>query len=71
VNKPKGIRENARHAANNRKSNHRITLNGETLSIADWSRRSGIHQDNISSRLIRGWSPEKAVFKPARKLRRN
>ena len=50
--------------ANNRSSNHYITINGDKKSVSDWSRISGIHASTIIARLRRGWSPEDSVFKP-------
>jgi hypothetical protein len=49
---------------NNRRSNHHETINGETRTIAEWSRISGIAQTTIGARLKSGWTPKDAVFKP-------
>jgi hypothetical protein len=35
-----------------------ITIGEETLSIADWSRKSGIDKGTLRSRIRRGWPPE-------------
>ncbi|MDD5199269.1 MAG: hypothetical protein PHC88_05645 [Terrimicrobiaceae bacterium] len=51
----------------NRRSNHRLTYNGETLSIAEWSERIGFTRSTIFDRLKRGWSVEKILTTPQRK----
>ena len=53
--------------ANNKTNNHRETINGETHTIAEWSRISGISQTLVFNRLKRGWSPQKAIFTPVKK----
>lgn len=52
--------------ANNRRTNHRLTYNGETLSIAEWSRKVGIAQMTLCARIKYGWSTEKALTQPLR-----
>lgn len=42
-----------------------LTSGGETLSLAEWSRRSGISTATITARLKRGWSEADAVSMPA------
>lgn len=51
---------------NNRTSNRMITANGETHTIAEWSRISGIKSSTIQSRLSYGWDEELAVTLPKR-----
>lgn len=46
---------------NNRTNNRLITANGETRTMADWSRSSGISYATIQGRLSRGWSEADAV----------
>lgn len=46
---------NRREQMNNTRMNHNITAFGETLSIAEWSRRTGIKQRNIHFRKKVGW----------------
>lgn len=48
--------------SNNRRSNRNLTHNGETQSLAMWSKTLGINQNTISSRLKRGWSISKALI---------
>lgn len=52
---------------NNRRNNHRITIDGETHNLTEWSRIKNISQSLISARINRlGWSEERAVLTPAR-----
>lgn len=48
----------------NRRSNHLLTINGETHCIAEWGEIANIIPSRISKRLERGWSPYDAVFRP-------
>lgn len=41
---------------NNMRLNRFITWQGETLSIAEWSRRTGIPRNRLTKRLDTGWS---------------
>lgn len=50
--------------ANNKTSNHRVTIDGETHTLAEWSRISGIKSGTIRFRLNKGWNPKEAIFKP-------
>lgn len=47
--------------ANNKKRNHTLTCNSQTLTIAQWSRITGIPASTIRNRLCRGWSAEQAL----------
>lgn len=55
---------NCKIQANNRRSNHYITINNETHSIADWARIYKINPSTISNRLKLGWSNYDSVTKP-------
>lgn len=49
---------------NNTNRNHYVTYNGETLTIAQWSKKCGISKNTLHSRLTRyGWSIERALAK--------
>lgn len=49
----------------NKRNNHRITFNGETKTIKEWSDETGLAQDVISRRLNRyNWSVERALTEP-------
>ena len=53
--------------ANNKTSNHYITIGGTTKTIMEWSEISGISNSTIWARLKYGWSEKEAVFKPVRR----
>ncbi len=46
---------------NNRTFNHRVTLNGVSKTISEWSLELGIPWTTIYGRLERGLSPERAL----------
>lgn len=51
--------------ANNKRNNHLVTFNDETLSLAEWARRTGLKQETIRQRLhCLGWSAERALTTP-------
>jgi hypothetical protein len=45
----------------NRSDNRRVTVNGETLTVTEWSERTGINVGTIFQRIYRGWPSEYAV----------
>ncbi len=47
--------------ANNRRSNHLLTLNGETHNITEWAKILGKNPKTLFSRVYSGWSDEKAL----------
>jgi AraC-like DNA-binding protein len=47
--------------ARNRRSNHLITHNGVTLTLAAWAEQAGISLKCLSYRLKAGWSMEQAL----------
>ena len=51
----------AKTQCNNFTRNHRITVNGQTHTMAEWSRLTGVHASAILKRLKRGWSAARAV----------
>jgi AP2 domain. len=53
--------------ANNVKTNRKLIARGETRTMAEWSRVSGVDADTIWKRLDLGWSDEDAIFSPVRK----
>jgi hypothetical protein len=57
--------------ANNTRWNRRLTLNGETLTVAQWAERTGMKSNTIIYRLRRGWSDEKALTGPLQAWNRN
>ncbi len=49
----------------NTSRSHRITINGKTKSVIEWSKVYGIKPATIRQRIVEyGWSPELAVTKP-------
>ncbi len=46
---------------NNRRNTLMFTVGSLTLSLVDWSKKTGIHYECLCSRLRRGWSIEKAI----------
>lgn len=48
----------------NRTSNHYITYNGQTKTLTDWSKETGIPRTTLTSRLRHNWSIEDALTKP-------
>lgn len=53
--------ENRVDQANNKRNNVKITFNGETLGVCQWSRKTGISKGVISYRYRHGW-PVEAIF---------
>lgn len=50
---------------NNRKTTHKLTFQGETLSVAQWARKLGVNRSLINTRINRaGWSIEKTLTTP-------
>jgi hypothetical protein len=49
---------------NNKRNNVRLEHGGESLTVAQWARRAGIHRDTFTSRLELGWPIKKAVETP-------
>lgn len=49
---------------NNIRKNHRITYNGQTLTISQWAKKLGIKRGTLDARLRRGWPIEKALKTP-------
>lgn len=48
---------------NNTSTNHFLTYNGETKSIAEWSKVTDIPKSTISNRIKRGWTVEQTLKK--------
>lgn len=55
--------------ANNTRRNIKITVNGETGTVAEICRKYSVNRFLVYDRITRlGWEPEKAIFTPARKI---
>lgn len=59
---------NSEIQANNKRNNNKITFQGETHTITEWSRILHIDRKTISDRIFKlGWSPERALKVGVRK----
>lgn len=47
--------------ANNRRCTVEISVNGETLPLADWARKLGVSLGTLYCRYRKGWTPEEIV----------
>ena len=56
--------------ARNKRTNHLITFQGETMCAADWCERFGISDSTLWRRLTSGWSVEDAFTKPIQRHRK-
>ena len=54
----------------NRRSNRILAHNGESLTIVEWSERTGVPHDTLIARIEAGWDIETAMSKPVKKQRR-
>lgn len=50
--------------ARNKRSNHLLTINGETRCVKEWATIRGVLYQTILTRLDRGWSEEEAIMTP-------
>ena len=56
----------------NTSQNVYLTLNGETLCVAEWASRLGVVPQRIHARLsLPGWTTERVLTQPFRKCKRN
>ena len=53
--------------ANNTRTNHYITFNGETKTLTQWAREYSLNVSCLRARIENGWSIEKALTTPPRK----
>ena len=53
--------------ARNKRTNHLITFQGETMCAVDWCEKYGISDSTLWRRLTSGWSIEDALTKPRQK----
>lgn len=53
----------------NQRNSRWITHNGETKHLFDWADEFGINRNTLAHRLKRGWSIEKSLETPTRKLK--
>ena len=52
---------NRKEQNNNKRNNHILEYDGKTMTISQWSDYLGIPKTNITMRLWRGWSVERAL----------
>ena len=50
--------------ASNKRNNHYITVDGETFTVAEWARRTGLPHSTIRRRISYGWDDKRAVSIP-------
>lgn len=55
----------------NKRNNHHITFNDETLTLSQWARRCGISKSTILKRLQHGWSAERTLSEPSNRPKRS
>ena len=58
----------AREQAANRRNLQLVTFNGVSLTITDWSRKTGIPLAALFARFAKGWSPERCLTQLPKKL---
>ncbi len=51
--------------ANNKRTSRLIEFRGETKTMTQWAQQMGLSSITVQGRLTRGWSPERALTKPA------
>ena len=49
---------------NNKRSNRRFTVNGQTKTLAEWARELGITAEALANRISKGWDQECALTLP-------
>ena len=53
----------------NKSTNVKITFEGETLTLSEWSRRTGIHKMTLRNRLRRAGDEPPHLFRPVKERR--
>jgi hypothetical protein len=54
--------------SSNQWNNHRLELHGISRTISEWSRVTGISRRTLYHRLERGWTVERTLTKPVRRM---
>ena len=52
--------------ANNRRTNHLLTSDGKTQTMAMWEKENGWRRHTLSKRILQGWTVERALTTPVR-----
>jgi hypothetical protein len=55
----------------NKRNNILVTINNETRTLAEWSRKFKISNETVYSRLNRGWAITESLMMPVKKHYRN
>jgi len=53
----------------NRKDNHYVSVDGKTMTVSEWSEKTGIKDGTIRTRLKLGWNDKRAVSEPTERGR--
>lgn len=56
------------YQSKNTRRNVLVTINGETKHLAEWARVNGLKWPTVGSRIRDGWSLERAVSEPSRRV---
>lgn len=56
--------------ANNRRTSHYVTYNGETLTLKQWAEKLNVSYPLLFQRFNRGWKFERAISTPVKSLQR-
>lgn len=57
----------AKEQARNRRSNVILTIDGESMCVAEWAERVGVKSSTIAARVRSGWDAKSAVFTPVKR----
>ena len=52
--------------SNNQRTNHLLTYNNKTQTMAQWAEEVGLNPHTLQTRISRGWSVQDALFKKVR-----
>lgn len=56
---------------NNKRTNHLIKYNGETLTISQWCDKLNLNYVIVSGRIVNGWTPERAFTEETKRIGSN
>lgn len=58
----------SKQQANNKRTNHKLELNGAVMNVCQWAEKLGIKARTIHSRIMRKWTTERILSTPARAI---
>lgn len=61
----------SKEQSRNRRNNHLLTRNGETMCLSAWAERAGISPALLTFRLRQGWSLDRSLNTPSRQRKRH